>query len=145
RIGYDCRGTFEHEEQAAVMIGEHPIQDFLASADRRVVALVLGIVLAVVSTLIGVSLAFIGPVYTLGVLIALAGGVWVFAGLRNAMLSIVLIIALLPYATLPFEIILTPTFLDIAMGAFFFLYIGEWITGYRRRLIVTPVQAMIVM
>ena len=127
------------------MIGEHPIQDFLANADRRVVALVLGSALAVVSALIGVSLAFIGPIYTLGVLIALAGGVWMFAGVRNAMISIVLIIALLPYATLPFEIILTPTFLDIAMGAFFFLYIGEWMTGYRRRLIVTPVHALIVM
>ena len=62
------------------MIGEHPIQDFLANADRRVVALVLGSALAVVSALIGVSLAFIGPIYTLGVLIALAGGVWMFAG-----------------------------------------------------------------
>lgn len=127
------------------MIGQHPIQDFLAGGDRRRVALVLGVLLALVSTLIGVSLAFIGPIYTLGVLIALAGGVWMFAGLRNALISMMLVIALLPYATLPFEIVITPTFLDIAMGAFFFLYIGEWMTGHRRRLTVTPIHGLILL
>src|SRR5690606_27804096 len=106
RIGYDCRESFEHEEQAAVMIGEHPIQDFLAIAVRRVVALVFGSALVVVIPLIRVLLAFIGPIYTPGVLIAVAGGVWMFSAVRNEMLSFVLIIALLPYATLPFELIL---------------------------------------
>ncbi len=127
------------------MIREHPLQDFLTTADRRVVALALGAALAVTSVLIGLLLAVIGPIYTVGVLVALAGGVWMMAGLRNALLSIILIIALLPYATLPFKVVVTPTFLDIAMAAFFFLYVGEWMTGYRRRLTVTPIHAFIVL
>ncbi len=123
----------------------HPLQNFIATGDRRLVALALGAVLALAGTLTGLSLAVIGPVYTLALLVALASGVWMLAGLRNAMLGVILIIALLPYAALPFKIVVTPTFLDIAMGAFFFLYLGEWMTGERRRLATTPVHAFIVL
>lgn len=124
---------------------QRSLRDFLAQGDRRAVAATLGASLAMAAVLVGLALAVIGPVYTLALLIALAGGVWMIAGLRNALLSIILIIALLPYAALPFKIVVTPTFLDIAMGVFFFLYIGEWMTGERRRLATTPVHALVVL
>ena len=122
-----------------------PLDDFLASADRRTLALMLGGGLALTGALVGLSLAVIGPIYTTALVIALAGGVWIIAGLRNALWAIIGVIALLPYATLPFKVVVTPTFLDIAMGAFFFLYIGEWLTGERRRLATTPVHVLVVL
>ncbi len=121
------------------------LQDLIMSGDRTKLALALGAGLAVTATLLGVTLAVLGPIYTVALLIALAGGVWMLAGLRNALLSVILIIALLPYGALPFKVVVTPTFLDLAMGAFFFLYIGEWMTGWRRRLATTPVHPLIIL
>lgn len=127
------------------MIREHPLQDFIASRPPHIVALGLGAALALIAALLGLSLAFVGPIYTVALFIGLVGAVWMFAGLHNALLTIILIIALLPYGTLPVKIVFTPTFLDIAMLVFFFLYIGEWMTGYRRNLTVTPVHAILIL
>ncbi len=127
------------------MLQQRPLEDFIANGDRRVVALVLGAALALIAALVGLSLALIGPIYTAALIVALAGALWILAGLENALWSIVAVITMLPYATLPFKIVLTPTFLDMAMAAFFFLYVGEWVTGYRRRLTTTPVHVLIVL
>lgn len=127
------------------MIRNERLMAFVSSADHRRLAIALGALLAVVAAVLGIALAVIGPVYTVALLIALVGAVWVIAGLQNALLSIVLIIALLPYSALPFKIVVTPTFLDMAMAAFFFLYLGQWMTGERRRLIATPVHPLLVL
>ena len=119
--------------------------DFITRSDRRIVALALGLALALIAGLVGLSLALIGPVYTAVLLIALAAAVWMLAGLENALWSVMAIVALLPFATLPFKIVLTPTFLDMAMGAVFFLYLMQWMTGERRRLATTPVHPLIVL
>lgn len=127
------------------MIDRHPLQDFISSSNRLKVALVLGTALALIGTLMGLSLALIGPIYTIALLIALAGAIWVLAGLENALWSVVAIITLLPFATLPFKIVLTPTFLDLAVGAVYFLYLMQWMIGERRRLATTPVHPLIVL
>jgi len=127
------------------MIKRYPFQHLIAQVDRRIAALAIGASLALMGALLGLALAFLGPLYTAALLVALAGGIWMLAGLENALWSVVAIIAILPYATLPFKIVVTPTFLDIALGAFFFLYIGEWMTGERRRLTTTPVHALVVL
>ncbi len=121
------------------------LEHFFTHGDRRLVALAIGGTLAVSAVLIGLSLATIGPIYTVGLLIVLAGAVWIFMGIENSLWVMVAIIALLPYAAMPIKIVVTPTFLDLAMGVFFFLYIGEWMTGWRRRLTTTPVHAFIIL
>jgi len=121
------------------------IQQFLASGDRRMVALGLAMVAAVAATLVGLLLAVIGPIYATALLIALAAAVWAFWSLENALWSVIGIITVLPFATLPFKIVLTPTFLDLAMGLTFFLYLMQWMTGERRTLTTTPVHPLIVL
>ena len=44
------------------------------------------------------------------------------------------IITLLPFAALPFKLVFTPTFLDLAVGGTFLVYLMQWMTGQRRRL-----------
>lgn len=127
------------------MIRNHPLTDFLAQQTRARVALILGAALAVAAALVGLTLAFLGPFYTAGLLVALGGGIWLVAGLQNALLSTLIIISLVPYGTLPFDIGVTPTFLDITMLVFFALYLGEWMTGQRRRLTVTPIHALVLL
>jgi O-antigen ligase len=127
------------------MIDRQPLQELIANADRRMVALALGVALALVAAVLGLALALIGPIYTLVLLVALAGVVWVIAGLENALWSVVAVITLLPFATLPIKVVLTPTFLDLAMAAAYFLYLMQWMTGERRRLATTPVHPFIVL
>ncbi|MBN1310817.1 MAG: O-antigen ligase family protein [Anaerolineae bacterium] len=127
------------------MIHQHPFQDFLAGGDRRKVALILGAALALIGTLLGLTLALIGPIYTGIVLLAIAGALWVMAGLENALWSMIAIVMLLPFATLPFKVVITPSFLDLAIGAVYFLYLMQWMTGERRRLAATPIHALIIL
>src|SRR5438552_1423339 len=99
------------------MIELEPLQNFFAVMDRRTLALVVGVALAVSGAVIGLLLALVGPVYTLAALIVLAGAVWVMWRLENAIYAIIALIALLPFATVPFKVVLTPTLLDLALGA----------------------------
>ncbi|MBN1428771.1 MAG: O-antigen ligase family protein [Anaerolineae bacterium] len=127
------------------MIKEHPLQAFLAGGDHRKVALMLGTALAIIGGVLGLALAVIGPIYTGILLIALAAAIWVMAGLENALWSMIAVVLLLPFATLPFKVVITPSFLDLAMGAVYFLYLMQWMTGERRRLATTPIHAFIIL
>lgn len=127
------------------MLSLQVIQEVMASLRQRNLGLVLGVSLAVVGSLLGLSLALVGPIYTLAALLVMAAAGFVMARLEYAIWSVIGIITLLPFATLPIKIVFTPTFLDVAMGAVFFLYIGEWMTGYRRKLTTTPVHAFLLL
>lgn len=118
-------------------------QSWLPSTDSRLAALLLASVLAILALLAGLSLATLGPLLTVILLLIIAGVVWILSDLEMALWSIVGVIGLLPFATLPFKIVLTPSFLNMVMGAFLFLYLMEWMTGRRRRLMITPVHPLI--
>jgi O-antigen ligase len=57
--------------------------------------------------------------------------------------GIIAIITLLPFGGLPFKIVFTPTFLDLALLAVLTVYLFQWMTGRRRRLATTPAHAPI--
>ncbi len=126
------------------MLTIETIRHRLWEADRRKVALALGAVGGVAAGVIGLLLAVIGPVYTVALLAGIALGVWMLTDLNGALYVMIAIIMLLPYGTLPFKIGLTPTFLDLAMGAALLVYLFQWMTGRRRRLTITPVHPAIV-
>lgn len=120
-------------------------QNFLSRGDRSAVALALSAGLAFVATILGATLALLGPVYAIALLITLIASLWILTGLENALWSVIGVITLLPFATLPFKVVLTPTFLNLALGAAIFLYLMQWMTGERRRLTVTPVHPLLTM
>lgn len=127
------------------MNDQHFVQNFVAERNPRSLAVLLGITLALVGAVLGLLLAFIGPLYTVVLVIALAAAIWAMLYLENALYAIVAVIALLPFATLPVKIVLTPTFLDLAMAAALFLYAVQWMTRERRRLATTPIHPLMVL
>jgi len=127
------------------MLRQNRLTHLLATADRRVLAAGLAALLALIGTIVGLSLALLGPLFTVILLAVLAAGVWVLAGLDNALWGVIAVIALLPYGTLPFKVVITPTFLDLALAVFLFLYLMQWMTGERRRLATTPVHPLIIL
>ena len=114
-----------------------------AAPSRRVPAIWLGAAVAVCALVVGGLVALAGPLIAVGVLVALAVAVWALTNLEIGLWGAIGIITLLPFAALPFKLVFTPTFLDLAVGGTFLVYLMQWMTGRRRRLTLTPAHAPI--
>ena len=99
----------------------------------------LGLLAGLTAVTGGVVLAFGGPLAAAAILLA---GAAVFVVLRDIEIGfwgVIGVVCLLPFATLPVDIGLTPTFLDMALGA----VVGIWalgiVTGQQRTVITAPI------
>lgn len=123
------------------MVILNPVQKWIAQADRRVYALIVGISIGVIGAGIGLLIALLDPILAIGVVIGTLAGLYILTDMMAALYGMIAIMALLPFGTFPFDVGITPTLLDGAMGAFLIVYIFQWMTGRRRTLRLTPVHA----
>jgi hypothetical protein len=119
------------------------LQEWIGNLDRRLYAALIGITLGVTGGLIGLLLAVAGPVLTFAAVVGALAGLYILTDITAALYGVVVITALLPFGTLPFRLGLTPTLLDVALGAFLLVYLFQWMTGRRRQLHLTPVHALV--
>lgn len=98
----------------------------------------LGLLIAVVAVALGAAIGFAGPLLTVAAVLALGVAVIVVQRLDFALAATLLVIMLLPYGSVPFKIVFTPTFLDLTIGAAVATYLLQWMTGRRRALTLTP-------
>lgn len=100
--------------------------------------LLLGIVVGLVAVLGGVVSGFGGPIAALGLIAAIVATLIVLRDIDFGFTGIVLVICLLPFGTIPIDIGVTPTLLDLAMAA----TVGVWslglVTGARKTFVTTP-------
>jgi len=106
-------------------------------------ALLIGVAVAITAVALGALVGYTGPLIAVVVLAGVAVALWALTDLEIGLWGVIAIIALLPFATLPVKIVFTPTFLDVAMGGVFLVYLMEWMSGRRYRLITTPAHALI--
>lgn len=104
----------------------------------QVAAALIGASVALLAALVGVLLGVAGPLITVALLLAAAAGVLALTSLEIGLWSIMGVVILLPIATLPIKIVITPSFLNLATAAFLGVYALQWMTGYRRDLATTP-------
>src|SRR5205085_2157621 len=104
----------------------------------RAAALGLGALIALGAVAVGALLAFGGPLIAVGALLAALLGVWALTSLEVGLWAAIGIMTLLPFAALPFKVVLTPSLLDLALGGAVLVYGLQWMTGKRRRLALTP-------
>ncbi len=99
----------------------------------------LGLLVGATAVLAGIVLGFGGPIA--GAAVALGGlaAVLVLRNLELGFFAVIAVVALLPFATLPFDIGLTPTFLDFALGAAVLVWLMGIVTGRQRDLVTAPV------
>jgi hypothetical protein len=121
----------------------NPLQEWIARLDRRTYAILIGVAIGAVGGLVGLLLAVAGPIIAFGMLLGLFAGLYVLTNINAALYGIVAVMALLPFATFPFRIGFTPTFMDAAMGAFLAVYLVQWMTGRRHSLRLTPVHILV--
>ncbi len=120
------------------------LQIWYGQRSDRTHAILLGVTLGIAGGLIGLLLAVAGPVVAIGAVVGTLAGLYILTDLSAALYGLLAVMALLPFGTLPFKVVITPTLLDMAVGAFLLVYLFQWMTGRRRNLQLTPVHALIV-
>ena len=107
--------------------------------------LALGLLLGVTAVLGGLVLAFGGPVAGAGVLLGGLAALLILRNIELGFFAVIAVVALLPFATLPVDIGVTPTFLDFALGGVIFVWLLGIVTGRQRRLITAPVALPLIL
>lgn len=98
----------------------------------------VGILVGVTAVIGGIVLAFGGPLAGLAVLIAGAAAFIVLRDIEIGFWGVILVVCLVPFATLPVDIGLTPTFLDVALGSVVGIWFLGIVTGRQRSIITAP-------
>lgn len=97
----------------------------------------------------GYLLAEFGVVIAGAGLVAMLVGLWMLRRIEVAYWAVIAVVCLLPFASFPFDIVFTPTFLDAALGMLFFVWVLQIATGQQRDFIGTslgmPVLAFMLM
>lgn len=106
-------------------------------------ALLIGAALGAICALFGLLIVLGGPILAFGALFGAAFGLYALTNLTFGLYLMVAIIALLPFGTLPVRFALTPTFIDVALGAFLLVYLFEWMTRRRQNFRFAPAQLLI--
>jgi len=101
--------------------------------------LLLGLLVGLIAVLAGVVLGFGGPIAAAAVALGGLAAVLVLRNMELGFFAVIGVVALLPFATLPFDIGLTPTFLDFALGAAVLVWLLGIVTGRQRDLVTAPV------
>lgn len=113
-------------------------QGLIFSPRRRVAWATLAVTLLAAAAGVAVAVAILGPV------LATAAGLGVLAAYlalrspRWGLTFVILVAALLPFATFPVRIGFKPTFLDAALAAFVFVWAVGLLTGRERRFVGSP-------
>jgi O-antigen ligase len=125
------------------MYASNRIQEWYAVQNSQTRAVMLGLAIGLTGGLIGLLLAAAGPVVTIGAVIGLLAGLYILTDISAALYGLIAVVALLPFGTLPFKVVVTPTLLDVAAGTFLLVYLFQWMTGRRYGVRLTPVHALI--
>lgn len=118
-------------------------QNWFTQLDTRLSAVVLGLSIGVLGGVFSLMLVTLGPVITLGAFGGAFAALFVLADLRVALVGVVATMIMLPFGTFPVRIGLTPTLLDLALVAFVFVYLMQWVFRQRHNIQLTPVHALV--
>jgi O-antigen ligase len=99
----------------------------------------LGLLIGLTAVVGGSILAFGGPIMAVAFLLAALAALIVLRDIEIGFWAVIAVVTLLPFATLPFDIGLTPTFLDMALGAVLAVWIVNLVTGRQRTITLAPV------
>lgn len=100
------------------------------------------LVLLAAAALLGLTggwfVATAGALITAALVVGLAAGLWALRDIEAGYAGAFAIICLLPFGALPVPFSPKPTFLDLAVGALFFVWLAQIATGRQRDFIATP-------
>ena len=115
---------------------------FLVQSNRAVI--LLGFVAGLIAVIGGLVLGFGGPIAALGLFLAILATIVVMRDIEIGFWGIIGIVFLLPFATIPVDIGLTPTLLDLALAATIGVWLLRLVTGQRRTIVTSPITLPLV-
>lgn len=89
--------------------------------------------------------AVAGPLYGVAAAGALIAAALMLSDARWGLAAVFAVVGFLPFATLPFKIGFTPTFLNLAVLAVYFVWIMRIVTRRDRELVGTPIGAAVLL
>lgn len=92
----------------------------------------------------GLVLAFGGPLAGVALILAVIAAFIVLRDIEKGYWGVVAVVCLLPFATLPIDLGLTPTFLDVALGAVIGVWLLNLVTGRQRAVVMSPITLPVV-
>jgi hypothetical protein len=123
------------------MIGRYVLrlQDVLFGPDRRAAWLALIGICVIASLIVAGYAVALGPLYALAGAIALAGGALLLTSVQWGLYALIGVACLLPFATFPFKLGFTPSFLDAALLMMFVVWLARLATGRERQFDPSPI------
>ncbi|MCA9973664.1 MAG: O-antigen ligase family protein [Anaerolineales bacterium] len=106
--------------------------------------LLLGLGLGLTAVVAGLLLAYGGPLIGLAALLAGGAALVVLRDVELGFWGVIAVVCLLPFATLPVDIGITPTFLDVALGAVAGVWLLRLATGQQRTVVTAPITLPLV-
>ena len=112
---------------------------FLFSANPWVAAGALAVLCVLGAALGGALVALGGPIIAAAVVVAVAAVLLVLREIEIGLAGLIGVVCLLPFAAFPFDIGITPTFLDAAIGAVVGVWALRLATGRQRQIVTSPI------
>jgi O-antigen ligase len=120
------------------------LQRILVESDRRFVLAAVVSVAVASGLVVGAYVALLSPILAIVGVAALVAGLLMLRDTQWGLVAIIVLICLLPFGALPFKIGFTPTFLDLALIAVYFVWIARIAVGKAGRFQGTPLGLPIV-
>jgi len=92
---------------------------------------------------VGYLLAEVGPLIAGAAMVALFAGLWMLRDIEVAYWGVIGVVCLLPFASFPFDVGFTPTFLDAALGILFLVWLLNVAGGSQSEFVGTSLGAPI--
>lgn len=127
------------------MSTEDWVYRIFTSRNRWVSAFAVLLTCAIFALGAGFLLAEVGPLYAALGVVGLAIGLWILQDIEMAYLSVIGIVCLLPFASFPFDVGFTPTFLDAALGGLFVVWVFQFVSGEQTELITTDLGGWVLL
>jgi hypothetical protein len=120
------------------------LQRIFSESDRRfALAAIVALCLAA-GLLVGAYVAILSPLLAVAGILAIVGGLLMLRDTQWGLVALIGLICLLPFGALPFSIGFTPTFLDLALLAVYFVWVARIATGRAGKFVSTALGLPIV-
>jgi hypothetical protein len=114
------------------------LQRILVESDRRFALAVVVALCVAAGLVVGAYVAILSPLLAVAGVVAIVGSLLMLRDVQWGLVAIIGLICLLPFGALPFKIGFTPTFLDLALLAVYFVWIVRIAAGKAGKLVGTP-------
>ena len=116
------------------------LQKIFVRSDRRLALVLIAAVSVALGLVIGAYVALLSPILAVAGVVAIIGGLLMLYDTQWGFAALIALICLLPFGALPFKIGFTPTFLDLALLALYFVWVVRIATGKAGKFVSTPLD-----